>query len=257
MPVDGVWWASCGPYAIVFALGAYRLWLNWNRDRAAMALYVNVLVGCCWEIGGPLLDAVGPTAAAISAVGDMFFVAAFLLILHNWSRIAKQMETGVRSTSAPAAVIAFVGLNGIAYTTDAVLFGIELSKFSSLSSLLCDLHCASHGLLLLLSATAVGVFPYYANRMRLVLVKVGEDSPKRLRNIFSIAALAMLYFVATAIAQILDSLRLLHACTLVAPLSWPLVAIKGACVVLLLFVLPWRPAPSKHGYIRLRSHNAG
>ncbi|RHY08804.1 hypothetical protein DYB36_000357 [Aphanomyces astaci] len=207
-------------------LGVYRLWLNWHRDYAAMALYFCLVVGSICELSSTLLVPSTPPASAATMAGDVFFVTAYLLIMYNWSVIAKRMDT-LRTTTvtAPVAVVAFMAVSGLAYVFDTVVFGVTLANrppsrsnyyatnnTSSSSSIVCWLQTGTHAGVATVSLLAIGLFPYYGHRMRGVLRRVGEDSPKRLRNIAAIATLASLYFVCHGIGQIQSTLLVAMTC---------------------------------------------
>ncbi|KAF0710397.1 hypothetical protein AaE_012541 [Aphanomyces astaci] len=261
-PVLLRWW-QLGLHMALMVLGVYRLWLNWHRDYAAMAF--------------TLLVPSTPPASAATMAGDVFFVTAYLLIMYNWSVIAKRMDT-LRTTTvtAPVAVVAFMAVSGLAYVFDTVVFGVTLANrppsrsnyyatnnTSSSSSIVCWLQTGTHAGVATVSLLAIGLFPYYGHRMRGVLRRVGEDSPKRLRNIAAIATLASLYFVCHGIGQIQSTLLVAMTCQTGASvepdspwLSWVFELVKPVCVLLLVTFLPRKPAPSKAGYVRLGSTNA-
>ncbi|ETV92402.1 hypothetical protein H310_13290 [Aphanomyces invadans] len=259
-----------GLYVPLAVLGVYRLWLNWIRDRAAVALYTCIIVGSVGEVSSALLLPPSPQSSAAAMLGDNCFVAAYLLIMYNWSVIAKRMDE-LRTTTAPVAVIAYVTMSGLAYTSDTVVFGAAMA-FSASGSInssiashatdsLCWLRSATQAGVAAVSVLAVGLFPYYGHRMRNVLQRVGEDSPRRMRNIASIAVTAAVYFACQGADHIRSTLHVASTCkgdttrAISSPLQ-NLDVIKPLCVLMLLVFLPRKPAPSKAGYVRLGSTNA-
>ncbi|KAH9094581.1 hypothetical protein LEN26_018226 [Aphanomyces euteiches] len=250
------WWAGLyGPMAV---LSLYRLWLNWKRDRAAMAMYVNILVGSiCALLGRCVFETA--SVPLILWLADMFLIVALLLIVYNWSLIARRMDT--MSRGGPTTVMfVYIILTVVVYTMDAMVFVVNL-VLPRESHVVCVIHAGVHATTALLSSMSLILFPYYGHRMRCVLIKVGEDSPKRMCNLLIISIVTAAFFGCHTAIQVLETIEFSAACPAVA---WPtilataetLATLKGGCILLLLLFLPWKPAPSRTGYLRLHSSNA-